>query len=81
MEQNCKYPNHSRTFKEFIKSWSFWRPFLAIVGGATAGYLYYYFVGCQSGSCAITSNPYMTVIWGALLGYFLVNSPCSRGRC
>lgn len=25
--------------------------------GAAAGYAYYYFVGCSSGTCAITSKP------------------------
>lgn len=38
----------------------------AIVGGV-AGYLYYRFVGCSSGACPITSNPYMTIIYGILL--------------
>lgn len=39
--------------------------------GALGGYLYYYFIGCTSGSCAITSNPYMSILWGSLLGYLL----------
>lgn len=67
--------------KGFFKSWRFWRPFLAVTIGGMAGFLYYYFVGCNSGSCGITSNPYMSVVWGGLLGLFIVNSPCSRGRC
>jgi hypothetical protein len=71
----------SNTIKEFFKSGKFWKPFLGIAIGALAGFLYYYFIGCNSGSCAITSNPYMSIIWGALLGVFLVNSPCARGRC
>ena len=29
----------------------------AILIGALAGYAYYYFVGCQSGSCPIQGNP------------------------
>jgi len=39
--------------------------------GGIAGFLYYHFVGCASGTCPITSNPYITVIYGALLGYLL----------
>jgi hypothetical protein len=39
-----------------------------IVAGGIGGYLYYYFVGCQSGTCPITSNPYTTVVYGTLLG-------------
>jgi len=42
-----------------------------IIVGAIAGFLYYHFVGCASGTCPITSNPYMTVAYGALLGYLL----------
>lgn len=30
---------------------------IGVLAGAVAGYAYYYFVGCASGSCAITSNP------------------------
>jgi hypothetical protein len=45
---------------------------LKIIGifvGSVAGFLYYHFIGCSSGTCPITSNPYMTVAYGALLGY------------
>lgn len=41
--------------------------------GIVGGYLYYKFVGCRSGSCAITSNPYMSMIWGGLMGYLLLD--------
>ena len=39
--------------------------------GTLGGWLYYREVGCSSGSCAITSNPWASMIWGALLGYFI----------
>jgi hypothetical protein len=42
-----------------------------IVAGGTVGFLYYYFIGCQSGSCAITSNPWLSILWGAAFGYLL----------
>lgn len=44
---------------------------IGITIGALGGYLYYYFIGCTSGTCAITSNPYMSILWGAVLGYLL----------
>lgn len=44
---------------------------IGVILGAFGGYLYYYFIGCNSGSCAITSNPYMSILWGAVLGYLL----------
>jgi LytS/YehU family sensor histidine kinase len=52
----------------------------SIVGflvGGVAGYFYYRTVGCSSGACAITSNPYLTIIWGGLLGY-LIGSTFNR---
>jgi hypothetical protein len=70
-----------KTIKAFFKSWSFWKPFIAVMIGGIAGFLYYSFVGCTSGTCAITSNPYMSIIFGGLLGFFVVSSPCSRGKC
>lgn len=79
MENNVD--DKSGAFSNLFSSWRFWRPFLSIVIGALAGYLYYHFVGCTSGTCSITSDPMMSTIWGGLLGFFLVNSPCSRGRC
>ena len=81
MENNCEVKPRPRTIKELFKSWYFWKPFLAITIGALAGFSYYYFVGCASGTCAITSSPYMSTFWGGMMGYFLVNSPCSRGKC
>ena len=81
MENKCEIKPKPKTIKEFFKSAYFWKPFLGIAIGSTAGFLYYHYVGCSSGSCAITSNPYMSVIWGGMMGLFLVNSPCSRGKC
>ena len=48
-----------------------WLKLLGVLVGAAGGYLYYYYVGCVSGSCPITSNPYRMMIYGALMGYLL----------
>ena len=48
--------------------------FLTIIGiplGALGGYLYYKFVGCASGTCAITSNPINSTLYGAMMGGLL----------
>lgn len=42
-----------------------------VVGGGALGFLYYRFVGCSSGACPLTSNPWITVAYGAMIGYFL----------
>lgn len=39
--------------------------------GVAGGYAYYWFVGCQTGGCAITSSPYLSMAWGGMLGYLL----------
>lgn len=46
---------------------------LGILFGAAAGFAYYYYVGCASGTCAITSNPLNSTLYGALLGGLLLN--------
>jgi len=42
----------------------------ALIGGIL-GYLYYKKVGCPTGTCPITNNPYRSTIYGALLGIML----------
>ncbi len=39
-----------------------------IVIGGIAGYAYFYFIGCSSGTCAITSNPFNSTLYGAIMG-------------
>jgi hypothetical protein len=46
---------------------------LGILMGSIAGYLYYYFVGCASGSCAITSSPLNSTLYGGVMGGLLFN--------
>ncbi len=41
---------------------------IGLVLGAIAGYLYYYYIGCASGSCAITSKPLNSTIYGSVMG-------------
>ena len=78
MNESCEAKKRPATFKAFVKSSYFLKPFLGIVVGGIGGYLYYHFVGCSSGSCAITGNPYMSTLGGAFLGFFALNSPCTK---
>lgn len=50
---------------------------LTIIGillGAIGGYAYYHFVGCASGTCAITSKPLNSTLYGAVLGGLLLSN-------
>ncbi len=49
----------------------FIRNILPVGIGALAGYGYYKFIGCASGACPITSNPVISTIYGAGMGYLL----------
>ncbi|WP_167618576.1 DUF6132 family protein [Maribellus sediminis] len=40
-----------------------------LVLGAIGGFLYWRFVGCTSGTCAIKSVWYWSTLWGAAVGY------------
>lgn len=42
-----------------------------VVLGALGGLAYYKFIGCRSGVCPITSNPYISTAYGAVIGYLL----------
>ena len=52
--------------ERFLKK--YWPTLLGAAAGALGGWLYYIYIGCESGSCPITSSPVMSVIWGAALG-------------
>lgn len=47
------------------------RPTLFTLGGGLAGLAYYYFVGCSTGSCPITSNPITSMLYLGLVGWLL----------
>ncbi len=44
-----------------------------VILGAIAGYLYYHFVGCASGTCMITSKPINSTLYAALMGGLFLN--------
>jgi len=50
-----------------------WLTVVGAVSGIVGGYLYYRFVGCTSGSCPITSSPWISSIWGGMMGGLFLN--------
>ena len=48
-----------------------WLKIAGTIVGILGGYLYYHYVGCVSGTCPLTSNPYIMMIYGGLVGLFI----------
>ena len=46
----------------------------AVVGGAL-GFAAYKFIGCASGACPLTSNPWVSTLLGLALGAMFASSP------
>jgi hypothetical protein len=46
--------------------------FFGVFIGGLAGFLYWKYVGCLTGTCAITSNPLRSTIYFAVLGALLI---------
>jgi len=65
---------------EKIKKLIFTRTFLGVIIGMIGGFAYYYFIGCSSGSCPITSNPYISTFYGALIGGVLFYKPKKKQK-
>jgi hypothetical protein len=45
-----------------------WLYVAGALAGAIGGYLYWYYVGCASGTCAITSKPLNSSLYFAVVG-------------
>ncbi len=58
---------------DFIKRYK-WK-IVGTVVGMIAGYAYYYYVGCNSGTCPIQSHWHTSTLYGGLIGYVFVNKP------
>ncbi len=46
---------------------------IGVIVGLVAGYMYYQEIGCISGTCAITSKPLNSTLYGGLMGGLLFN--------
>ncbi|HUT64498.1 MAG TPA: DUF6132 family protein [Anaerolineae bacterium] len=54
------------------------RVVLGSIAGALVGFAYYKFIGCSGGRCPITSNPWASVLYGAIMGYMIATIGVSR---
>jgi len=55
------------TIKKYYKS-KYAFTILGLLLGALIGFMYYHFIGCANGTCAITSKPLNSTLYGALVG-------------
>jgi hypothetical protein len=44
------------------------RLLIGVIVGGGLGFAVYRFIGCSSGACPITSNPWISTIYGMVLG-------------
>lgn len=58
---------------EHLKIWITHRKayFIFMMIGGVGGFLYWKYVGCATGTCAITSVWWRSTIYGAILGWLL----------
>jgi hypothetical protein len=45
------------------------RMILGPIAGGIIGFAYYKLIGCSSGACPITSNPWASTAYGAIIGF------------
>jgi hypothetical protein len=45
--------------------------FLPIFFGGLLGFGWHKLVGCRSGACLLTANPYLSTLYGAFLGFLM----------
>lgn len=57
-----------RIISIFKRNWTY---FAGAIAGGITGYLYWYFIGCESGTCPITASPIRSVLWVAVIGSLL----------
>lgn len=51
-----------------------WKLVIGVVAGGGLGFAWYKLVGCSTGACPLTSNPWISSLYGALLGALLATS-------
>ena len=50
------------------------RVIIGIVVGGGLGLAYYKLVGCSSGACPLTSNPFVSTLYGAVVGALVAST-------
>lgn len=67
--------------RRFITSPQTKKTLVAILIGAVAGFLFYYFTEGHNAEILTAGEVLKSLGIGGFMGFFLTNSPCARGRC
>lgn len=55
-----------------------YRIILGVVIGGLLGFSYFYFIGCKTGTCPLTSNPLISTAYGAVMGVLITSGGSSK---
>lgn len=55
-------------FKIKVKKMVIIKLIAGIILGGLTGFAYYKFIGCRTGACPITSNPWISTVYGMIMG-------------
>ena len=58
--------------ENFIKKYKL--GLIGILLGGILGYAYYHFIGCNTGTCAITTKPINSSVYGMVMGYLILST-------
>ena len=50
------------------------RIIIGLVVGGGLGFGYYKLVGCSTGTCPLTSNPFISTLYGSIIGALVAGS-------
>ncbi|MCF8224061.1 MAG: hypothetical protein K9J25_13070 [Bacteroidales bacterium] len=67
--------------RRFITSPQTKKSLIAIAIGAVAGFLLFYFTEGRNAEIITAGEVFKSLGIGGFLGFFITNSPCTRGKC
>lgn len=47
---------------------------IGVIVGGGLGFAFYRFVGCSTGTCPLTSNPFISTLYGGLVGALIAST-------
>lgn len=71
----------NKTFKEKIKSKKLRATLIGVIVGSLAGFAVYYFTEGIYLDSIPNKDIIQSLVFGALFGLFVTNSPCARNQC